>query len=74
MRMKDWGDNLNIILTMNRKRILEGLGKVSKELARKKAQKEYALYKESQKEQEHLNSIKELDKDLKELKKKNPPK
>ena len=30
--------------------------------------------KEAQKEQEYLNSIKELDKDLRSLRKKNPPK
>ena len=74
MRMKDWEDNLNIILTMNRKSILTDLGKISKELAKKKAKNEYALYKEAQKEQEYLNSIKELDKDLRSLRKKNPPK
>ena len=50
------------------------LGKISKELAKKKAKNEYALYKEAQKEQEYLNSIKELDKDLRSLRKKNPPK
>ena len=74
MKMKDWEDNLNIILTMNRKSILTDLGKISKELAKKKAKNEYALYKEAQKDQEHLNSIKELDKDLRRLRKKNPPK
>ena len=33
MRMKDWEDNRNIILTMNRKSILTDLGKISKGLA-----------------------------------------
>ena len=43
MRMKDWEDNLNIILTMNRKSILTDLGKISKELA-KKRQRTSMLY------------------------------
>lgn len=70
MRMKDWEDNLNIILTMNRKEILEGAGKISKALANKKVRTEYQKYKEIQKEKEHLESIKELDEDLKKLRSK----
>lgn len=41
MRMKDWEDDLNIILTMNRKEILAGTGKISKALANKKVRTEY---------------------------------
>ena len=70
MRMADWENNLNIILTMNRKEILTGLGKVSKELARKKAMLEYAEYKKNYQKRIHLNSIKELDDDIKKIKKK----
>lgn len=68
MRMKDWEDNLNIILTMNRKEILTGAGKVSRELAKKKANQEYSKYKEGLRERERFDSIKELDEDLKKLK------
>jgi len=70
MRMMDWENSLNIILTMNRKEILTGLGKVSKELARKKAMLEYAEYKKENQKRAHLNSIKELDDDIKQIKKK----
>lgn len=70
MRMMDWENSLNIILTMNRKEILTGLGKVSKELARKKAMLEYAEYKKENQKRTHLNSIKELDDDIKQIKKK----
>lgn len=68
MKMKDWEDNLNIILTMNRKEILTGAGKISRELAKKKANQEYSKYKEGLREQERFDSIKEIDEDLKKLK------
>lgn len=68
MMMKDWENSLNVILTMNRKNILETKGKVSMELAQRKAKLEYKKYREIQKNQEKLNSLKELDKDLKKIK------
>mgnify|MGYP005929740325 CR=1 FL=1 len=74
MRMKDWEDNLNIILTMNRKEILTNPGKVSKELAKKKVRSEYEEYKKQLKSESHLNSIKELDEDLKKISNKKTPK
>lgn len=43
MMMADWEKNLNVILTMNRKNILETKGKISKEMAKKKVQ---LVYKE----------------------------
>lgn len=75
MMMADWERNLNIILTMNKKNILETKGTVSMVLAKQKARIEYNEYKEKQKEQERLNSLRELDEDIKKLKrnKKNPP-
>lgn len=72
MMMDDWEKNLNVILTMNRKNILETTGKISMEQAKKKARLEYNTYKEFLKEQQHIESIKELDEDLKNMKKKNP--
>ena len=42
--------------------------KISHELAKQKAESEYTKYKEVEKEQIHLESIKELDKDIKQLK------
>lgn len=74
MLMADWEKNLDIILTMNRKNILETKGKISMEQAKKKARLEYKSYKEFLKEQEHIESLKELDEDLKKRNKKNPPK
>ncbi len=69
MRMVDWEKNLNIILTMNRKEILAGPGKVSKMLARQKAKIEYEAYKKCLLQKAHMNSIKELDSDIKQIEK-----
>lgn len=71
MYMKDWKERLDIILKLNERNILEGPGKISHELAKYKAESEYLKYKEKEIQQIHFESIKELDKDLKQLKNKN---
>jgi len=70
MYMKDWIEKLKQILTMNDKNILEHAGHISHELALQKATDEYNQYKASQKQIEHLESIKELERDIKKLGKK----
>lgn len=67
MYMKDWAEKLDMLLTMNGHNILETAGKIKHELAVAKAEKEYALYLEEQKQLARLESIKELDRDLKRL-------
>ena len=67
MYMRDWINKLRLILTMNDKNILEHAGTISHKLAIEKATKEYIAYKEQQRNIEHLDSIKELDKDLKRI-------
>jgi hypothetical protein len=71
MYMKDWKERLDIILKLNERNVLEGPGKISHELAKYKAESEYLKYKEKEIQQIHFESIKELDKDLKQLKNKN---
>lgn len=68
MYMKDWVEKLKLVLTMNEKSILEDAGRISHQLAVQKAEHEYTQYKEEQRALEHLNSIKELNEDLKRLK------
>ena len=68
MYMKDWKERLDVILKLNERNVLDGPGKISHELAKQKAESEYSKYKEIEKEQIHLESIKELDKDIKQLK------
>jgi hypothetical protein len=71
MYMKDWKERLDVILKLNERNVLEGPGKISHELAKYKAESEYLKYKEKEIQQIHFESIKELDKDLKQLKNKN---
>ncbi|MBP3552387.1 MAG: virulence RhuM family protein [Bacteroidaceae bacterium] len=70
MYMRDWVEKLKLVLTLNEKNILEDAGHISHQLAVSKAGEEYTKYKEIQRSQEHLSSIKELDEDIKRLKKK----
>lgn len=74
MYMKDWIEKLRLVLTMNEKTILECAGSISHQLAVKKVSQEYEQYKEVQKRLERLDSIKELDSDIKKItdKKNNP--
>ena len=71
MYMRDWVEKLKLVLTLNEKNILEDAGHISHQLAVSKAGEEYTKYKEIQRSMEHLNSIKELDEDIKRLKGKN---
>lgn len=73
MYMRDWIEKLRLVLTMNEKTILECAGSISHELAIKKVSQEYTQYKEIQKKLEHLNSIKELDEDIKKITHKKKP-
>ncbi len=46
MRMNDWVEELDNQILLNRKKILEGNGKISHEEAIKKAEKEFQIYRE----------------------------
>ena len=67
MYMRDWVDRLRMVLTMNQRSILEDAGRVSHELAKQKANEEYQKYQHQLREEEHLQSLKELESDLKML-------
>lgn len=69
MYMRDWVQKLRLILTMNEKNILEHSGTISHALAVSKATKEYEIYKCKEREIEHLENIKQLDQDLKSIRK-----
>lgn len=64
MTMKDWIEQLDTILKMNRKDILTHFGKISHQLAEAKSEIEFAKFKENQREIEKLESLKELEHDL----------
>jgi len=65
MYMADWVERLRMVLTMNQRSILEDAGRISHELAVQKANEEYQKYQHQLKEEEHLQSLKELESDLK---------
>lgn len=67
MYMRDWVERLRMVLTMNQRSILEDVGRISHELAVQKANEEYQKYQHQLKEEEHLQSLKELESDLKSL-------
>ncbi|MDO4779949.1 MAG: virulence RhuM family protein [Bacteroides sp.] len=67
MYMRDWAEKLGLILTMNDKNILDHAGSISHKLAIAKADDEYDKYKQKERLLERLESIKELEKDLKQL-------
>jgi len=68
MYMKDWISRLGMILTLNERNILTHTGKISHQLAIKKADKEYGKFKEHQKLDEKVQSLRELEEDLKRVK------
>ena len=67
MTMNDWAEELNYFLTMNRKDILNGSGKISHEDAMEHAKTEYNKYKNrvslkpTEVELHYLESIKNLE-------------
>lgn len=67
MYMADWIERLRMVLTMNQRSILEDAGRISHELAKQKANEEYQKYQHQLREEEHLQSLKELESDLKML-------
>jgi Virulence protein len=69
MYMRDWIEKLGQVLTLNDKNILDHAGKISHKLALKKADEEYQKFQELQRKAERLESIKELDNDIKKLSK-----
>ncbi len=69
MYMNDWIERLKMVLSMNKKSILEDAGKISHQMAMEKAMIEYNKYKTAEREIEHFESIKQLDTDLNKINK-----
>lgn len=67
MYMRDWIEYLKMVLTMNRKSILADAGRISHQMAMEKAESEYNKFKSAQRQIEHLESIRELEADIKRL-------
>jgi hypothetical protein len=65
MTMTDWTKQLDLILKMNKKEILNNSGKISHKLALVKVEKEFENFTTKQKNIEKIESLKELEADLK---------
>ena len=70
MYMKDWANRLDSILQLNGRELLNHAGKVSHKNALEKSGVEYEKYKTTQKAIEKEQSLKEIEEDIKKLKKK----
>jgi hypothetical protein len=68
MTMNDWIKQLDMILQMNKKELLDHYWKISHALSLSKAEKEFETFKDDQRKIEKIESLKELEQDLKNLK------
>ncbi len=69
MYMKDWMERLDSILQLNGRELLTHAGKISHKMALEKSGEEYEKFKQQQKTIEKEASLKELEEDIKKLKK-----
>jgi hypothetical protein len=69
MYMKDWINRLDSILQLNGRELLTHAGKISHELALEKSNVEYEKYKTQQKQLQKEQSLKEIEADIKKIKK-----
>ncbi len=65
MYMKDWIIRLDVILSLNGRELLTHAGKISHKIAKEKSELEYLKYKEQQKKILKIESLKELEEDIK---------
>ena len=69
MYMTDWVQRLDSILQLNGRELLTHAGNISHEIALKKSEEEFEKYKSVQKTIEKEQSLKEIEEDIKKLKK-----
>jgi hypothetical protein len=69
MYMKDWVERLDSILQLNGRELLTHAGKISHQMALDKSGEEYKKFKESERTKQIEQSLKEIEDDIKKLKK-----
>lgn len=69
MYMKDWAERLDSILQLNGRELLSHAGKITHQMALDKSTKEFEKFKEDRKVIEIEQSLKEIEADIKKLKK-----
>ncbi len=67
MHMSDWIEQLDSVLKMNKRELLNHAGKISHEMALEKSVEEFEKFKAEQKKLEKFESLKELEDDLKNM-------
>ena len=67
MYMRDWIARLDAIIQLNGRELLTHAGKISHQMALEKATQEYDKYREAQKQIQHEESLKELERDIQQL-------
>lgn len=67
MHMSDWTEQLDSVLKMNKRELLNHAGKISHEMALEKSSEEFEKFKVEQKKLEKFESLKELEADLKKI-------
>ena len=68
MYMKDWIARLDAVISLNGRELLTHAGKISHDIAKVKSELEYQKFKDEQKKIEKIQSLKELEEDIKRLK------
>ena len=68
MYMKDWIQRLDMVISLNGRDLLNHAGKISHDTAKEKSEEEYLKHKEHKKQVQKLESLKELEVDIKRLK------
>ena len=71
MYMKDWINRLDSLLQLNGRELLTHAGKITHDMALQKSEAEYEKYKQTQKQLEKEQSLKEIEEDIKKLSKQN---
>ncbi|NPV02115.1 MAG: virulence RhuM family protein [Brevinematales bacterium] len=69
MTMEDWSKKLDSFLRFNEKNILEDAGKISAEIAKQIAEREFDKYKEHLRELESTTPVSDFDKEVEKIKK-----
>lgn len=69
MYMQDWLERLDRILQLNGRELLTHAGKISHQMAVDKSTEEYEKFKESERNQQIEQSLKEIENDIKKMKK-----
>jgi hypothetical protein len=69
--MKDWIERLDAIMQLNGRELLNHAGEISHQMVMEKSALEYGKFREAQKQLQHEESLRELERDIKQL---TPPK